>query len=307
MTRVKVAYFSGTGGTRRIAECAVSELEKNGCTVDLERIDAEARTKDPSDHYDLLVFVSVVHEFNFPQPVREWASALAPSRFAQAAVFSVSGGGNAVGNRGAQRKTIEELEQKGVIVTYDEVFVMPSNFFYSIKHPVDAMEMAAYPAMVKHAIENVLAGKAQRHKTPLLDKVVTRCFQNSWKHTHRFGSAIEVSDTCTSCGVCVRVCPADNIQLDSETKHPRFEDRCVFCLGCLYACPASALHAGRDKYALIKEGYDLNEIEQRSFDPSEWEHVEALCKGYLYSGVKPYLVKARALLFPNEYSSKHQI
>lgn len=296
MTMVKVAYFSGTGGAKRIAEYAASQFEENNCVVDIERIGVASRGECASGRYDLLVLVSVVHEFNFPYLVRKWVSSLEDGAYSKAAVFSVSGGGRAVGNRGAQGEVIKALEKQDIPVVFDEIFVMPSNFFYRIKHPVDAMLMDAYPVMVKRAVEKILREEIRRPKIPLPDRLATRCFRNSWKHTYRFGSAIEVTEECTSCGVCVRICPVGNIALSSESRRPNFGEACVFCLGCLYACPASALHPGRDKYALLKEGYDLTEVEKRQYDPAEWANVETLCKGYLYSGLREYLMEARSLL-----------
>lgn len=300
--RVKVAYFSGTGGAKRIAESAASALEKHDCVVDLERIGSKAFPASASMEYDLLILVSVVHEFNFPYRVREWVSSVEQSHYAKAAVFSVSGGGCAAGNRGAQGPVIKGLEERGIPVVFDETFVLPSNFFYRIKHPVDTMEMTAYPVMVEEAVSRILADENRREKTSAVDRFVTWCFRNSWRRSYKFGNEIAATEGCTSCGVCVRTCPVDNIHLNSETGHPEFADACIFCLGCLYACPASALQPGRDRYALLKDGYDLKEIERRPYDQAEWENVETLCKGYLYSGVKSYLLKARSLLFLQENS-----
>lgn len=296
MKVVKVAYFSGTGGAKLIAEHAAMQLEEEGCVVDREGIGRGLLHEDAFEIYDLVLLVSVVHEFNFPYPVRSWVSSLSCQNYSQAAVFSVSGGGAAIGNRGAQREVIGTFERQGIPVITDEIFVMPSNFFYRIKHPVDVMLMDAYPVMVAQSIERILNGKLCRPKTPLLDRLVTRFFKNSWKHTNAFGRAITVTQDCTACGICVKTCPVDNIVMNSESAHPSFGENCVFCLGCLYACPASALNPGKDRYALLKEGYDLEEIKQRSYDDSDWDTIEILCRGYLYSGVKKYLLEARTLL-----------
>jgi ferredoxin/protein involved in ribonucleotide reduction len=48
-----------------------------------------------------------------------------------------------------------------------------------------------------------------------------------------------VSDACTRCGLCARVCPADNITVDSKV---RFGDKCEVCYACLHICPKNAIH-----------------------------------------------------------------
>ena len=47
---------------------------------------------------------------------------------------------------------------------------------------------------------------------------------------------------CTSCGLCERVCPSQNI-LRPEG-HPVWQHRCVNCLGCLHICPVKAIDYG---------------------------------------------------------------
>ena len=49
----------------------------------------------------------------------------------------------------------------------------------------------------------------------------------------------DVSDKCTACGTCVRVCPRANIILDS--KKPIFSDNCEFCHACIQWCPEFAI------------------------------------------------------------------
>lgn len=48
-----------------------------------------------------------------------------------------------------------------------------------------------------------------------------------------------VTDACTRCGICARVCPAENITVAGSVE---FGDRCEVCYACLHACPQGALH-----------------------------------------------------------------
>jgi len=46
-------------------------------------------------------------------------------------------------------------------------------------------------------------------------------------------------DVCNGCGVCVSVCPMDNIRV--ENGHAEIGDRCVICLSCYHWCPVKAI------------------------------------------------------------------
>ena len=49
-------------------------------------------------------------------------------------------------------------------------------------------------------------------------------------------------EKCTSCGLCERVCPRDNIKRPDGL--PVWQHRCVECLGCLHICPVEAIDYG---------------------------------------------------------------
>ena len=71
-----------------------------------------------------------------------------------------------------------------------------------------------------------------------------------------------VDETCTSCGICEKVCPAANIRLEpasgvnpeaASAKQPVWLHRCEQCYACLQWCPEAAIQwgdktAGRDRY-----------------------------------------------------------
>lgn len=49
-----------------------------------------------------------------------------------------------------------------------------------------------------------------------------------------------VNDNCIHCGVCAKVCPANNITVTDEGVI--FSDRCEVCYACLHNCPQHAIH-----------------------------------------------------------------
>lgn len=62
--------------------------------------------------------------------------------------------------------------------------------------------------------------------------------------------AFKVSDSCTACGTCVRLCPINNISIkDGKAVYGK---ECMFCLACLHGCP---YHAIDFKGRAQKNGY----------------------------------------------------
>ena len=53
-----------------------------------------------------------------------------------------------------------------------------------------------------------------------------------------------ISSSCTKCGICVSVCPAENISLADQGKH-LWHHRCEGCLACLHFCPEEAINIGK--------------------------------------------------------------
>lgn len=49
-----------------------------------------------------------------------------------------------------------------------------------------------------------------------------------------------VNDDCIRCGICAKVCPANNITVSNEGV--RFSDHCEVCYACLHNCPKTAIH-----------------------------------------------------------------
>lgn len=59
---------------------------------------------------------------------------------------------------------------------------------------------------------------------------------------------------------------------------------------CIYGCPNNALAAGIFKFIILKDGYNLKDIEKR-IEGIHQKPIEDLAKGYLWKGVKEYLLE----------------
>ena len=52
-----------------------------------------------------------------------------------------------------------------------------------------------------------------------------------------------VKETCISCGVCVTVCPMNNISLEKD--RPLWSKNCTHCMACICNCPVEAIEYGK--------------------------------------------------------------
>lgn len=59
---------------------------------------------------------------------------------------------------------------------------------------------------------------------------------------YRLDRSFTASEACTGCGVCARVCPAQNIAMQLE--RPVWLHHCENCLACANFCPQQAIHTG---------------------------------------------------------------
>ena len=53
-----------------------------------------------------------------------------------------------------------------------------------------------------------------------------------------------VNDNCTSCKICEKVCPVNNIKVENK---PKFSNECETCLACIHHCPQNAIHMKSEK------------------------------------------------------------
>jgi len=74
----------------------------------------------------------------------------------------------------------------------------------------------------------------------LLGRLAYPLFRWGLKRSDRKFTA---DDKCNSCGVCVKVCPIENIELADG--RPRWLGRCEQCYACFHLCPQSAVQRGR--------------------------------------------------------------
>ncbi|MDD2190847.1 MAG: EFR1 family ferrodoxin [Eubacteriales bacterium] len=289
---VRIIYFSGSGGTERIAKAFEKELTDRGIEVIVKNLGAplkermEAHAEQDLLVADLNILIFAVHAADAPKPVYDWIRSTGCAEAGRKiAVISVSGGGDMWPNKGSRNHCIKTLEEKGFEVTYDRMMCMPSNVFIEYNDHLIMRLLNTIPGKVSLITDDLLKGKILRSHFKK-GAILNRISESEQKNAGKFARKIRITDACTTCGWCERNCPTSNIKISEITARPEFSDRCVICTRCIYGCPARALRY--DGAIILKNGFDLNAVERRMAGV-EPDQMEKCCRGLLYKGVKKYL------------------
>lgn len=284
--RINIVYFSGTGGTERAAKCFESEFNQLGYSVTLLSIKDAFKSFDCSNSILLLLYP--VYAMNAPKIVHQWVESLGKANGAQAAVVSVSGGGEVSPNMACRLSIIKKLEKKGFKPTYENMLIMPTNFGTSMGQPLARLLLEALPKKVKAAASDIDSGTVRRTNPPVFDRLMTSIARLEHIGARSFGKHIKANDKCTGCGWCAENCPSSNITM--QAGKPVCGSNCNFCLCCIYGRPFNALEAGMGKFAVIKEGYNLAALEKTQVP--ENADIAALATGNGWKGVREYLLNS---------------
>lgn len=284
-SNIKIAYYSGTGGTELAAKSFQSRLETEGCVCTIEKI-TDGMHHDSRDH-DLLLLLFPVHAFNAPDAVYKWIDGLDTVNQAFAAVISVSGAGDVCPNTACRATSIKRLTKRGYHIIYESMIVMPSNWVAPAPSPLPYLLIQALPIAVEQISCDLLSGVCKKSKPFWFDKIFSMVGKLETSGGHYWGKQIMVLKHCTQCGWCAGHCPSNNITMLSGT--PAFGDQCHFCMKCIYGCPNKALQPGIFKFAVIKEGYCLQDI-SKIHPQNPHIPVKDLKVGFFWLGVKKYLI-----------------
>ncbi len=281
---VHLVYFTGTGGTKRVADSLGQAFSRRGLKV--QTTELNARPHEPVEA-DLLVLAYPVYACNAPTPVDEWVAAAPDGTGREAAVVSVSGGGEVTPNTACRADVIRRLERKGYRIAGEAMFVMPANLFIAYDDALCAMLLQAAPKKAEAFVSAVLSGNGDRMRPHPWDRVLAKLCTIEKMGDGFFGQKLKANDDCVSCGWCQAHCPRGNIKMRGGK--PYFSNRCVICLRCVYGCPKKAIIPGIGSRFVLEQGFDLNAAEERAGRLAVLPPVSQVARGLVFSGVRKYL------------------
>ncbi|MDM7924911.1 MAG: EFR1 family ferrodoxin [bacterium] len=235
-----ICYYTGTGNSLWAARTLASAV---GGT-DLASIPASRKENKTIPQSSTVGLVFPVHIWGLPRTVRNFLGTVAESKPEYCYAVAVNAG--QVSNTLVQLR--RELREKGSDLSSGFALVMPSNYIPwggpGSKEKQEARFAAARSKL--SAIAETIRKKEVRpvEKGPLWQRVLfTGIYDMSYPRVPEMDKSFRADEKCNQCGICVRVCPADNITLPDGK--PVWNRRCEQCFACLQWCPREAIQYGK--------------------------------------------------------------
>ncbi len=244
-----IFYFTSTGNCLAVAKAIGGNLVSIPQVID-----------SPSLRYedDAIGLVFPIYGFGLPKMVRRFVE---KAQWKAGYAFAIGTYGNMPG---AAMHSLQRLAEKlGKPFDYAESLLMVDNFL-----PMFDMTDQEAKLPQKKTAENLarivaeVAGRERRQaraSLPLrvMSAIVTRAQQSAMNGAG--GVRFTISEQCTACGVCMKVCPCGNIAVEGNVS---FGNRCEFCLACAHHCPQNAIHVKGERNAArwLHPGVALAEI-----------------------------------------------
>jgi ferredoxin len=233
-----IYYFSGTGNSLYVAKKIQAHLDE----TELIQITSQERDKRPSIQADMLGFVFPVYAWGPPKLVEEFIKTAHVDT--PAYLFAVATNGGGPGN--TLKYTEKLFKKKGLKLDGAFDIKMPNNYITG-SNPSSPEEAKTLLEAQLPQISDICARIAGQEKRAAAgDGRLKTAFIHPLFTTFagkQQGKKFSASEKCNACGICEKLCPVNNIHLNSE-KQPTWGTACEFCLACINWCPTQAIESG---------------------------------------------------------------
>jgi len=245
MSKIAIYYFSATGNSLAVARLLAQALDID----DPVSVPGSLINEDPyaeARGAKALGFVFPVQRATLPEMLRGFIQLMPidPNCYYFAvSTYSLFGSN--------EFWDIDELlVSKGAALNYAAGIRMMGNV--GLMNPSEATIQKRLEHM-NSQIDAIATAVAYRQENffPRSNKFLAWAVRN-YTDVRRKHIFFRIDQRCKGCGICVQVCPAQNIklvQMDAETVAPIRSDKCEACLACVHWCPAAAVSAsGRRRH-----------------------------------------------------------
>jgi ferredoxin len=247
---MKIFYFTATGNNLYIAKRLGGERYSIPQLLKEEKVEF----KDEQIGFVFPVYMIVV-----PSIVEEFLNKV---KLESSYIFAVISYGNYAG--AAATQLLEIGERNGIKFSYVNEILMVDSYLpvFDINQQVKDEPKKNIEENLDRIINDVNRRYGYVKKDPVITRYATKFIRRIpfFMNKPTFDKKFSVEDGCIGCGICVKVCPAGNIEL--ANKRPEFHGRCINCLACTNNCPKNVirLKGEKSKARFVNQNVSTKEI-----------------------------------------------
>lgn len=235
---MKICYFTATGNSLYVAKRIGGELLS---------IPHLMKTGETEISDEAVGIVCPVYAGEMPRMVRAFLQKvkITADYFFFIYTFGMSKSAAIPNAAAAAGKAGRRLDYAGAVKMVDNY--LPG---FEIQNQLDTSAAKDIEGQLDRICGDIAARKRSRIRVGLLQKLTMAAVHSTMGKALLNGNAAQsyvVNDNCIRCGLCAKVCPADNITV---TDSVHFADHCEVCYACLHHCPKNAIHLKREKSAV---------------------------------------------------------
>jgi len=236
--KIRLFVYTGTGNSLWVARQLALEL-KEATLEFMPNLSRDLKVED-----DGVGIIFPVHIWGLPVHVVRFIHTLQVKPETYCFALAVNAGQPAATL--LQLQKLMSTHKRSLAAGYS--IVMPSNYIpWGGPGPIDTQQRLYREAQkkVKAIAGAVLRGERKKvERGPLWQNLLfSWIYQMSFRSVHKLDKNFWVDDKCNSCGICLKVCPANNIEMINEKI--AWLHRCEQCLACLQWCPQEAIQYGK--------------------------------------------------------------
>lgn len=189
---------------------------------------------------DAVGIVCPVYNCEMPMMVREF---MRKARIRTEYFFFVYTYGMGFGEAYAHARLA--AQEAGLTLSYVNAIQMVDNFipYFDMQEQIDTLPRKDVEGQLKTVCGDIAARKRVDVRITAITKAQMAMYHKQLAQRWlRKDTALSytVNDSCIHCGICAKLCPANNITVTRDKVE--FSAHCEVCYACLHNCPQSAIH-----------------------------------------------------------------
>jgi ferredoxin/flavodoxin len=238
--KTNIYYFSATGNSLKVAKDLAGKLADATLISIPKAINSEIDSSA-----DNIGIIFPVYCWGMPLIVTKFIKKLKAEHAKYFFAVATCGGGAA----GTLLQTKKKLAQQNIKLASGFAILMPTNYIIwgGAISEESQKKMFENWNMKSDGIANII--KNQEEHSIEVGSLLSNFFLSkalysiSVPNFPKMDKAFCADDKCDHCGICKRICPADNIEI-KEGK-PTWNHKCEQCLACIQWCPKQAIQYGK--------------------------------------------------------------